>query len=546
MLAINSLSLIYFLPEYSRFLRALNCPEKHQERTLFNIIKKNEKTEFGKKNNFRSIKSIKDFKKKVPLSDYDNYSHYIRKAINGREKVLTEEKIKLFEPTGGSSAGSKLIPYTKGLEKEYKRGIYPWLADLYINRPNLLNGKAYWAITPPGNTPCETGSKIPIGFKEDTEYFGIIGRLLEKTMAVPSKLGKTDNIEKFLYLTALYLLREKNLTLISVWSPTFLLILIEKINIWWDTLIKEIETGTKSPYNLTPLPSRIRELKEAKISNKIDFFKVWRRLKLISCWTDGPSEMFKDEIKECFPGVEIQGKGLLATEGVVSIPLTGFSGSVLAVRSHFFEFIDLGNGEILTLENIKKGNHYSVVMTTSGGLYRYKLNDIIEVIGKIKNTPLLKFCGKEDLFSDYFGEKLSEFFVRGVIENALNRLKIKPDFTLFAPCDNKNLNYTLYIKGKLKSKNIEKLEEILENSLKKNFHYNYARNLGQLSKAKVLSINHIENPREIYMNFMIKEGRKLGVIKPFTFYNKTGIDNIFSEKASRNLTEECQRTGENK
>ncbi|MBN1695102.1 GH3 auxin-responsive promoter family protein [candidate division WOR-3 bacterium] len=528
MLAINSLSLIYLLPEYSRFLRALNCPENHQKKILSNIITKNEDTEFGKKYNFRSIKSIKNFRKEVPLSDYEDYTKYIRKAMNGEQKVLTEEKINLLEPTGGSSSGSKLIPYTKGLEKEYKKGIYPWLANLYLNRPNLLNGKAYWAITPPGNIPEKDGSKIPIGFKEDTEYFGIIGRLLEKTMAVPSKLGKIDNIEEFLYLTALYLLREKNLTLISVWSPTFLLILIEKVKLFWDKILKEIEEGTDFPLILTPSPSRVKELKEAKDKNKIDFSKIWEKLNLISCWADGPSEMFITEIRENFPGVEIQGKGLLATEGIVSIPFTGFPGSVLAVRSHFYEFIDLANGEILTLGNIKRGKHYSVVMTTSGGLYRYRLNDVVEAIGKIKNTPLIKFCGKQDLISDYFGEKLNEFFVRKTVKNALNKLKIRPEFLLFAPCDNKNFNYILYIKGKIKSEKIKGLEEILENNLRKNFHYNYARNLGQLSKPKVVLINHIENPREIYMNFLINEGRKLGVIKPFIFYNKIGINDALT------------------
>ena len=70
--------------------------------------------------------------------------------------------------------------------------------------------------------------------------------------------------------------------------------------------------------------------------------QTWPRLALISCWTDAAAGQFVPEVKRMFPDVEIQPKGLLATEGFVSLPIQ--AGSALALRCHFFEFEESGSG----------------------------------------------------------------------------------------------------------------------------------------------------------------------------------------------------------
>src|SRR5207245_667007 len=66
--------------------------------------------------------------------------------------------------------------------------------------------------------------------------------------------------------------------------------------------------------------------------------QVWPRLTLISCWADAAAARFLPELREIFPAVEIQPKGLLATEGFVSFPMADHPAAALAVRCHFFEF----------------------------------------------------------------------------------------------------------------------------------------------------------------------------------------------------------------
>ena len=118
--------------------------------------------------------------------------------------------------------------------------------------------------------------------------------------------------------------------------------------------------------------------------------------------------------------MEIQPKGLMATEAAVSFPLLGHPGAALAMRSHFFEFQELGSAERIRLAHeLDLGGRYRVIVTTGGGLYRYQLRDEIEVVGFVGQCPLLRFLGKSDCVSDLVGEKLAEPHVRAVVQRVL-------------------------------------------------------------------------------------------------------------------------------
>jgi hypothetical protein len=116
-----------------------------------------------------------------------------------------------------------------------------------------------------------------------------------------------------------------------------------------------------------------------------------------------------------FPGVLIQGKGLLATEGVVSVPLVEHGSCVAAATSHFFEFMEHLGSPPRLLHELEENHEYAVLLTTGGGLYRYRLGDRVRVVGFASNTPLLEFLGKEDGISDLCGEKLSPAFVGSIL-----------------------------------------------------------------------------------------------------------------------------------
>src|SRR5207253_83294 len=101
-----------------------------------------------------------------------------------------------------------------------------------------------------------------------------------------------------------------------------------------------------------------------------DLGALWPRLALISCWSDGHAQRAIAAMRTRFPRVELQGKGLLATEGVVSFPLLDAGGSIAAVTSHFLEFVEPNGSDARGVEELETGRTYEVLLTTSGGLYR--------------------------------------------------------------------------------------------------------------------------------------------------------------------------------
>ena len=307
-------------------------------------------------------------------------------------------------------------------------------------------------------------------------------------------------MDEFYYKTSLQLLMTKNLTLISVWNPTFLLLILDYI-----------EKNIEKLYDGILIKDRFRaiELKEL-ISNK-DYKSIWSELQVISCWCDGNSAKYYSEIKRIFPDVNIQAKGLLATEGVISFPFAGENGSRLSINSHFYEFESIKNGKIYLSHEIEKGQDYSVIITTSGGLYRYRLNDIIEVTDVIENFPLIKFKGKKDKVSDMFGEKLNEEFLKSLIE----KNDIDPDFYMFAPEIDR---YVLYIKS-------DNIPNGLDEMLRENFHYDYCRKLGQLKELEIFKVSG--NAEEEYIDGCVRQGQRIGDIKPTALSLWSGWDKIF-------------------
>ncbi|HXQ35047.1 MAG TPA: GH3 auxin-responsive promoter family protein, partial [Anaerolineales bacterium] len=342
---------------------------------------------------------------------------YIARIGDGQPSVLTAEPVRKFELSSGSTAASKLIPYTNRLKSEFQRGIAPWIHNLYKNLPDLLDGPAYWSITPLVDGKRFTPAGIPIGFESDSEYLRLFGKwLVDSVMAVPNDVKNISDVDSFRFITLLYLLCQPELRLISVWNPTYLSLLLASLPERWESLLSDIECGTVSlpdvELHFAPRPALARTL--GRLS-PTDYVSIWPNLRLISSWKDGPSAPYARQLEALFPGVQLQAKGLLATEAFVSIPIAGVpeGGSVLSVNSHFFEFIN-DSGEPLLAHQIEKGKTYSVVVTTGGGFYRYQLHDVIEVIGHWKQIPSIRFVGKEAHISDWFGEKLEERFVANV------------------------------------------------------------------------------------------------------------------------------------
>lgn len=488
---------------YRRFQKA-SLKNNTQYEILESIIRKNRHTLFGKRHGFDSINSYSDFTGRIPVNDYNYYSDYMEKICSGQNNILTSGKVELMEPTSGTS-GTKLIPYTSSLQNDFKRGIYPWLYDIYKNNPALLRGKAYWSLSPA--TDYDYDCDLPVGFLKDSEYLGFLGGLIENSMAVPSSVSSISDNDLWRMTTCAYLASCEDLSFISVWNPQFLTLLLEFIKANGTEIIKFIDESDDIMLSEKRLSLLKNELKDTTPR----FRSLWPHLYMISCWADGYSSLSVKPLKAMLPFVDIQPKGLIATEAFVSFPLTGY-GNVLSVLSHFFEFMD-ENGNVFTMDKVSAGNTYTVIITSSGGLYRYNLGDRVKVAGFYNHLPLIEFIGRSNNVLDFFGEKLSEEFIMSVIEKYITN-HFHTDFIAFMPCFEGAFHYRIYIGSK---DNIDpaKLARTVDNKLSENYHYNHARQLGQISHIRIFRSSSLSYTDK-YISYMESKGMKKGDIKPLT------------------------------
>lgn len=547
------------LPESAAFRLARRNVADTQARLLFRLLRQNAQTDWGRRYDFASIRSVTEYQERVPLSTYDNYREAIKTIGDGQPQVLTHEPVLLLEPTSGSTAATKHIPYTAALKAEFQRAIAPWMVNLFGHNPALFGGQAYWSVTPVTRRNQRTAGGIPIGFEEDSEYFGGWQRhLIQAVMAVPPLVRLIDNMETFRYVTLLFLLRSRSLAFISVWNPTFLTLLVNRLPEWWPQLAADIAAGTfSSPAalaadlkrQLTALnrpdsrrADEIRAIFRTEKETAAIHAQLWPRLRLISCWTDAQAALYTPELARLFPQAQIQGKGLIATEGFVSLPLVGQTRAALAVRSHFFEFLPEGNTQWSTANEqlsmkpylaheLEPGRQYSVVVTTGGGLYRYQLHDLVEATGYLETCPLLRFAGKEVSISDWFGEKLNERHVSQALAELFARHAIQPVFAMVAGEDSGMLNsspfaYTLFIEAPMANdETLRRLGHELESALQENYHYRYCRELGQLGPLQLFRIE--AEALAAYLSFCQSHGQRVGDIKPVALHRLGGWTQVF-------------------
>ncbi len=504
------------VPHRRRFLSDAARADLVQAFLLSRLLSANADTQFGREHGFSEIRNLEEYRRRVPIRSYEAFLPWIEQAADGRPGVLTAEPVLLFEPTGGSTGGSKLIPYTRSLHREFQLAIAVWVADIFATFPGAMRGTSYWSVSPPGHATRQTRGGIPIGFADDVEYLGGLARFVRHAMAAPPELARIANPDRFMDATALALLRRADLSIVSVWNPSFLLLLLERIRSHHASLIRELHEVDRH---------RARAVEKA-FGDGDAFERLWPRLRLVSCWADAAARSFAEQLARELPGVRIQGKGLLATEGLVTLPLFGAGGSVPAYRSHVLEFLDDG-GDCHCIGGIVSGVEYAVLLTTGGGLYRYALGDRVRVTGSHAGLPTLEFVGRA-FASDLVGEKLDARHVQCTVEAALAGAGVASRFAMLAPeAGIHAAGYVLF----LETPNFDRaqaavLAERIERGLIDNMQYAHARRLGQLEPVRVFHIEH--GGLETFLRRSAKEGQALGDVKPTALDPRTGWTACFT------------------
>jgi hypothetical protein len=427
---------------------------------LRDLLEKHAGTEFGRAHGFDSIHTAEQFRAAIPPMNYEDHRSWIERAAKGEGGVLACGDVLGFERTSGTSSRPKWIPLTAGLQEEFARGLAAWFGGWRTRRPEAFAGRAYWALSPAGMAAEVTPGGLPVGMTSDAAYFPeAVGARLADWLVVPALGGDLSTLFEE---TADALLATPDLSLVSVWSPTFLLGI--------DAAVQRRRPGKT-------------------------WSELWPKLALASCWADASSAPWIPLLRERLGAVAVEPKGLLATEGITSLPDAIDGSPRLAAECHWHEFID-DTGRFTGLRDLKPGRDYEVLLTTAGGLFRYRSGDRVRVTATT-GLPRLRFTGRGGTVSDLVGEKLHESDVLAAFLQSGGRG--------FLVADPLRPGYELWLED-------EALAAGIVDLLRQNPYFDQALRLHQLAPPRVQRLPP-GWPLKLSASLAVLRGARLGDVK---------------------------------
>jgi hypothetical protein len=484
----------------------VHCSEA-QAGILRQIINNLALTTFGREHNLSLDSTYEDFKNNISLNNYQDLEKYILEERQNRPNRLLNPAAKKWETTSGSSSSKKFIPYNSLALRDFRDMIIYWIADIITSNENIKPNKIFFSLS--AHLTKENQSDI----EDDSEYLPWYFRIFFKDfILMPRNIQKIKDNHTFnIYLCA-YLLADKDLDTLFIWSPTYFLTLIDFIKKNESEILKLIKSKTltheNKKYHLKVKNQRTTPEIEQIIKNN-----NWSHINYISCWTEGSAKYFLDDLKTYFPNAKIQGKGLLATEAPLTFPSYKAQGYLPLVNNIFYEFIT-ENNEVKLIHELELGKKYELVITNRSGLIRYKMHDILEVTNFYHKTPCLKFIERSENSSDLTGEKLTSYLVQEAMDNIQVGLK-----AFLLPIIASPSYYVFISQDSIAEENIDQL-------LQNNYHFKQSRKLNQLAKTKTIIVKDLVST---YNKIRQSQGMKLGDIKFQNLITKPLKEKDFNE-----------------
>ncbi len=418
--------------QYSKLLKASRNPRKTGANTLREILEYAKDTVYGQEHHFAEILSARSddelfalWQKNVKPNDYEDFRPYVERHKHGEKNILFPGKPVLYATTSGTTSEPKWIPITeKYLKTIYGKMTKVWLFNFIKNRHNVFSGKILSIV-----------GKVVEGYAPDGTVFGSVSGVTQRDC--PGFVKALYSNPQCVYSIADYNARyyvlmrmgvEQNITLIVTANPSTIVELQNNVNRFFDDYVTDIENGTISDKIsldpeirkeleacVKPNPKRAAELRalKAKYGNVLPKH-YWPNLQILNTWKCGNTNVYLDKFKDSFPeGMLHQEFGYFASECRFGLVLDDTNNTVLFPHYHYYEFVKADelndpNARFYQLDELVKGERYCPFVTTFAGLYRYNMNDILEVGPKFKGTPTVHMIQKTNGIVTITGEKLHE------------------------------------------------------------------------------------------------------------------------------------------
>jgi hypothetical protein len=428
-------------PRSLRHFSALcRTPVQAQERLLQEILEANAGTEFGRRHGFGAITTFKEFQERVPVSGYQDLEPYVRAAMAGQPNQLTREPPVLFTTTSGTTGTRKYIPMTREGKRAKSHLTWLWFCGLYRDHPGIVGGRILSVVSPEVESYAPSG--VPCGAESGHAYRTMPGPVRSMYTAPYGVFAVEDYEAK--YYALLRLAAGQDVSCIATVNPSTVVLLGDRLARHTEPIIRDVRDGSLSSQfpvpqdlrdalRLRPDPERARRLEQAAAAGGGVLLPglAWPKLAAVGCWKGGTVGAYLARFEALFPQQPpVRDFGYYATELRGSVPLSdqGDAG-VVAVGTNVLEFHPAGEDrapqgrELLPVEALEEGQRYFVYVTNASGLYRYDMNDIVEVAGFSGRTPLVRFIQKGKGVVSFTGEKLYEAQVVAAVDQALASLR---------------------------------------------------------------------------------------------------------------------------
>lgn len=400
--------------------RAVEC----QRNLLKEMIHAGKDTLFGRKYNFDSICSVSDFQAKVPITDYEDYRAYIENGIPmGRE-------CSYYSVSSGNTGKAKLIPVSREATRVYEifacAAIYGMINEYYAGTsPKEIHEKIFQT----GEFRKKVIRGLPAGIRSSAVYQAILerGEFPFDNYTSPREVLFPDDRLDLTYAKARFALADKNVTGIHSVFVHRIVNMFEYIEKNWEILLDDIEHGTISkellPYEkwrqrlkpyIRPLPERAQELRgidKAELSRDI-IKKLWNNIRYVIVIGGNSFYQYNEKFYRYLGDVPVHYFVYASSEGLLGIAngINRVDEYVLVPGACFFEFIPLDKKEkkscpVKDISTVLCGNRYEIVITNLSGFYRYLLGDVVEVIDFYGESPVVRYCYRNNQLINLAGEK---------------------------------------------------------------------------------------------------------------------------------------------
>ena len=536
----------------NKFNKETRNAENVNKEILLKILKKNAKSEIGIKYDFQNVKSIEDYIRQVPLSNYLDYENYIDRMANGEKNILVSEDVEYFGHTSGTTGKQKLIPATKsGRIAASKYMAILSQRFVYNNfRESFKYGKGLMFADTVTTTYTKSG--IPICSATSGGMKKIKG-LIPYMYTSPYEVMEVKDKEAQMYLHLLFALKERKLSYITSVFISNVLDLLRFLEEKIDLLVMDIRKGRiNKSLNIDDITRE--KLKkyikpDAARADKIDIerkrgFKgickrIWPEITYIACVAGANFSIYDERVNYYTGNLPIYSTAYAATEATMGInPYIDKIRYVIIPDTVFYEFISVKdeNKEIdktYRLNELKLGEKYEIVITNQAGLYRYKLGDVIKVVGNYNNCPEIEFLYRKNQVLNMVSEKTTEEHLTISIQNTVKKLNLSlVDYTTIEDTTISPGRYIFYFEFKddISRRNMIEFENVLDKELQRaNLAYGRFRNNNRLAKVKVKVVNG--GTFNIIKESLIKKGISKNQIKmPRVINDKKEILKILMSK----------------